>query len=229
MSTYLLVLVSSVFLPILFSFHKRIQFHKKASHVFKSIFLCSIVFIVWDVIYTEMGVWGFSSKHHLDVLLAGLPLEEILFFYAIPFCCLFSYFVFKNNISIKPLEIPAKVYMLLAFGFLLLSYLFIDKAYTLSVCIFTAAILFILAYKPQPWFSVFLFSFILISLGPFLLVNGVLTGLLDSVSPPVWYNDSENLGIRVLTIPIEDFLYSFSLLFSCTYIFEFLERKSSND
>ena len=229
MSTYLFVLVSSVFLPILFSFHKRIQFHKKASHVFKSIFLCSIIFIVWDVIYTEMGVWGFSPKHHLDVLFAGLPLEEILFFYAIPFCCLFSYFVFKNNISIKPLEISVKIYFVLGIGFLLLSYLFIDKAYTLSVCIFSAAILFILAYKPQPWFSVFLFSFILISLGPFLLVNGILTGLLDSVSPPVWYNDSQNIGIRVLTIPIEDFLYSFSLLFSCTYIFEFLERKSSND
>ena len=228
MSTYLLVLASSVFLPILFSFHKRIQFHKKATHVFKSIFLCSTVFIVWDVIYTEMGVWGFSPKHHLDVLFAGLPLEEILFFYAIPFCCLFSYFVFKNNTSIKPLEISAKIYWVLGIGFLLLSYLFIDKAYTLSVCIFMAAILFILAYKPQPWFSVFLFSFILISLGPFLLVNGVLTGLLDPVSPPVWYNDAENLGIRLMTIPIEDFFYSFSLLFSCTYIFEFLERKSSN-
>lgn len=228
MSTYLLVLVSSIFLPFLFSFHKRIQFHKKRSHVFKSIFLCSIIFIVWDVIYTDMGVWGFSPKHHLNVLFAGLPLEEILFFYAIPFCCLFSYFVFKNNTSIKPLEISKKIYMVFGFGFLLLSYLFIDKAYTLSVCVFMAAIFFILSYKPQPWFSVFLFSFILISLGPFLLVNGVLTGLLDSVSPPVWYNDSENLGIRLMTIPVEDFFYSFSLLFSCTYIFEFLERKSSN-
>jgi len=77
--------------------------------------------------------------------------------------------------------------------------------------------------------SVFLYSFILISLGPFLLVNGVLTGLLDSVSPPVWYNDSENLGLRLMTMPEEDFFYSFSLLFSCTYIFEFLETKSSND
>ena len=76
-----------------------------------------------------------------------------------------------------------------------------------------AAILFILAYKPQPWFTVFLYSFILISLGPFLLVNGILTGLLDSVSPPVWYNDSENIGIRLMTIPVEDFFYSFSLLF----------------
>ena len=50
--------------------------------------------------------------------------------------------------------------------------------------------------------SVFLLSFIPIYLGPFLLVNGVLTGLLDSVSLPVWYNDSENLGIRLMTIPV---------------------------
>ena len=57
--------------------------------------------------------------------------------------------------------------MVFGFGFLLLSYLFLDKAYTLSVSIFMAAILFILAYKPQPWFTVFLYSFILISLGPF--------------------------------------------------------------
>ena len=62
--------------------------------------------------------------------------------------------------------------------------------------------------------SVFLYSFILISLGPFLLVNGVLTGLLDSVSPPVWYNDSENLGLRLMTIPVEEF----SIVFHCYFL-----------
>jgi len=28
----------------------------------------------------------------------------------------------------------------------------------------------------------------------------------------VWYNNSENLGIRFFTIPIEDFGYAFSLI-----------------
>ena len=156
-----------------------------------------------------MGVLGFSPKHHVDALFAGLPLEEILFFYVIPFCSLFSYFVLKNSISIKPLKISVKIYMIVGFAFLMLSYLFVDKAYTLSVCIFMAIILFTLAYNPQQWFSIFILSFILISLGPFLLVNGVLTGMLDSVSPPVWYNEAENLGIRIMTIPIEDFFTAF--------------------
>ena len=42
---------------------------------------------------------------------------------------------------------------------------------------------------------------------PFLIFNGLLTGI-----PIVVYNDAENWGIRVYTIPLEDFFYSLSLL-----------------
>ena len=48
---------------------------------------------------------------------------------------------------------------------------------------------------------------------PFLIVNGALTGLfLNQVV--VWYNPLENLGIRILTIPIEDFFYAHLMISS---------------
>jgi lycopene cyclase domain-containing protein len=56
----------------------------------------------------------------------------------------------------------------------------------------------------------FFVTFILILI-PFVAVNGILTGSLIQ-EEVVWYNNNENLGIRFLTIPIEDFGYGFSLI-----------------
>ena len=57
-------------------------------------------------------------------------------------------------------------------------------------------------------FAWYAFIFILI---PFFIVNGILTGSgIDE--QVVWYNNNENLGIRFLTIPVEDFGYAFSLI-----------------
>ena len=59
-------------------------------------------------------------------------------------------------------------------------------------------------------YGYFLISYLL-TLIPFFIVNGILTdGDFDFVSetnPIVWYNDTENLSIRIITIPIEDFFY----------------------
>ena len=68
-----------------------------------------------------------------------------------------------------------------------------------------------LIYKPVILQS-FLISYLFIII-PFLIINGILTGslIIDQV---VWYNNMENLGLRIGTIPIEDFFYGFTLLLS---------------
>ena len=55
---------------------------------------------------------------------------------------------------------------------------------------------------------------------PFFIVNGLLTSL-----PVVMYNDSENLGIRITTIPIDDTIYSFLLLLMTISLMEFFRKK----
>jgi len=51
----------------------------------------------------------------------------------------------------------------------------------------------------------------LIILIPFFMVNTLLTGTFIP-GEVVWYNNSEILGIRLLTVPIEDIGYTFSLI-----------------
>ena len=59
-------------------------------------------------------------------------------------------------------------------------------------------------------------SFI-IDLYSFLFVNSALTGSY-SEKPVVFYDDAENLGIRVGTMPLED---SFIVFLCCTVVFYF--------
>jgi lycopene cyclase domain-containing protein len=65
----------------------------------------------------------------------------------------------------------------------------------------------------------------LISMIPFFIVNGVLTGTgLDA--PIVWYNDLENTGIRYFTIPMEDVVYGWTLIALIIAVFQFYLEKS---
>lgn len=54
----------------------------------------------------------------------------------------------------------------------------------------------------------------------FLLCDGILTAV-----PVVIYNPSEMLGIRLFSIPVEDFVYGFALVTSTISIYEFMNRK----
>ncbi|RZV65666.1 MAG: lycopene cyclase domain-containing protein, partial [Flavobacteriaceae bacterium] len=66
----------------------------------------------------------------------------------------------------------------------------------------------------------------LVMLIPFFIVNGILTGsfIEDQV---VWYSDSEIIGIRLFTIPIEDTVYAFTMILTNLVLVEYLQKKFS--
>ena len=70
--------------------------------------IAAAIFIIWDHIFTVMGVWGFNAQHLSGFHVLSLPIEEVLFFICIPFSCLFIYEVilyFFKDLFIEKLSI----------------------------------------------------------------------------------------------------------------------------
>jgi lycopene cyclase domain-containing protein len=84
-------------------------------------------------------------------------------------------------------------------------------------------IILLLAYRYNPGLLSSFYLTFLVMLIPFFIVNGILTGT-GIENEVVWYNNDENLGIRMLTIPIEDSVFAFSLILLNLLLFKKLKQ-----
>lgn len=221
---YLYILIGSLVVPLLFTLF-FIDFIKNWKHFLFSTSIIAFVFLIWDAVFTNIGVWGFEEKYCTGLYLLKMPIEEWLFFFIIPFCSLFTHFAFFYKFP--KLRIKKDITILITFFLILITTVLIltnfDKAYTLvnySVLIITLILGMLFNVSLLQKFYV---SFLLILI-PFFAVNGMLTGAITEV-PVVWYDDLENLGFRLGTIPVEDIGYAFSMLFGNLLLFEFLNKK----
>lgn len=220
---YLLAMLFSILGPLALSFDQKVNFKQHFGNLIKSIPLVAVCFIVGDVWYTHLGVWGFNANYHLPYKIFNLPVEEISFFLVVPYACIFIYECLRGYFKI---DLGSKQYGLIVFliALLLVGWIVtLGKLYT-SVTLFgSMAILGWLFWK-RPSFTDYLLVTYLVSIIPFMLVNGFLTGCCTP-EPIVWYNDMENSGIRMTSIPIEDFSYSFNLISLNILVFEFFKSK----
>ena len=99
----------------------------------------------------------------------------------------------------------------------------LDRIYTAaSFGLFALLMIFQIFYQWE-YARKFYISFVLIYV-PFFFVNSALTGSY-SENPVVFYDNNENLGIRVGTMPLEDSFYCFSMLYGSVLLFEYFRRK----
>jgi lycopene cyclase domain-containing protein len=219
MSAYLVLNILVIIIPLLLSFEKNIKFYKKFRELSISIITVGSIFILWDIFAVKRGDWYFNFKYINGIYLFGLPLEEILFFITIPYSSIFLYETLKFYLGkkIRNNEFHLnKIYpAIIVVGLLTLSFIFDTQYYTFTVLSFCAVFLLV---------STFLFNdlltskiywiFIAATYFPFFIVNYVLTSL-----PVVIYNPAAIWGVRFLTIPAEDFFYSYSLLSLYLFIY----------
>jgi lycopene cyclase domain-containing protein len=224
MSLYGWTILLSIAGPFALSFDKKVNFIRYWKALLISILCVGIPFLIWDELFTQLEVWGFNPKYLLGIYLGHLPVEEVLFFLIVPYCCVFIHEVLAAYFPNLYMESVSKIftYIFIATS-LFLVLLNPTNLYTLSACSLSLLYTLFAFIRRIKWFSSFVFTY-LVCLIPFLIVNGVLTGSITD-EPIVWYSENHIVGFRILTIPFEDLFYNYSLLFPIIWIFENLKVK----
>lgn len=217
---YLAVNIGCIIFPLMLSFERRIRFIGNTKAILTGMALMMSVFIPWDIAFTHFGIWGFNDTYILGKRIIGLPLEELMFFMCIPFACIFTYecvrYFRPKPPSHRFTSFTASALILIC---AILFFAFLNHWYTALTCALCATLLALHLWRwKSPWLGWILIAWFILLI-PFYLSNGILTGLhfwkypFLNFSPEmiedqiVWYNNAHNLGLRIWSVPADDFFY----------------------
>lgn len=224
-AAYLLIDAASLAFPLAFSRSVRFGFGRAWPWAWAAVAIAAVPFGLWDVAFARAGVWNFNPLYVLGPAAAGLPLEEWLFFMAIPFACLFIYRQFAGapgaagSVRARPGLLFSAFFACVAAGGAAFALLHSARLYTASVGWAAALTAAALAWGRPRYARPFLWA-LGVQYLPFLLVNGLLTAL-----PVVRYRADAILGPRIGSIPVEDAAYAFVMFVLPVAIYETLTAR----
>ncbi|HRI00641.1 MAG TPA: lycopene cyclase domain-containing protein [Saprospiraceae bacterium] len=191
-----------------------------------SVITAAFCFIIWDYAFTEVGIWGFNPKYVSGFSIGGFPIEEIIWFLVVPYASLYIFHLvdrFGSNLREKRssnLLIVVVIVVLTLFYFK-----FDDKLYSCFTSGVGIALCCLAMIRKTSKHEVLIVSFPIIII-PMILVDGLLTGMFTS-QPLVAYNPQEFSQIRLISIPVEDFIFGWDYLLSIILIKDIVSNSKS--
>jgi lycopene cyclase domain-containing protein len=229
MSLYLIVLILVMAGPFALSFEKNLKLYKRWKYLLPAICVTMILFISWDIVFTHIGCWVFNPKYISGIYFFKLPLEEYLFFIAIPYACTFTYYAIKfhfpqyntGKMGTMIISIVLIIFSLIA------AFFYAHHLYTF-VSLIVLAFFLLASYLFAREVLKYYYAIFPVLVIPLLIVNGILTG--TGIDQEVFsYHPMAIMGIKLLTVPLEDFFFGFSLILMTIGLTEVLERKHATE
>ena len=231
LQNYLTLDLLILIFPLIFSFKWVFAYYKYYKPLFASILIVGGGYILWDILVTARGDWWFNHEYLVDFGfdLAGIPIEEALFFVVVPYSCIFIY---ENlNYFFKDKEIVFNKWIYYAMSILLIigAIIFYHQEYTVLALLSVSFFFFVAA----TWFPDLLKSrnywfYILLSFVAFIIFNYLLTSIPIVLYNPtaIWGGTVDQIWIgRFITIPFEDFFYNFSMLSFYLIVYRYFKMK----
>lgn len=90
---------------LLLAHWQHLSFSSKLKPLLKALFATALIFVLWDMWAVFQGHWSFNPNFTLGFFIINQPLEEILFFFVIPFFYIVVWEILKKK-SIHPRSSP---------------------------------------------------------------------------------------------------------------------------
>ena len=180
-------------------------------------------FVLWDIAVTGI-FWTFNSAFTLGPRIGGVPLEEVLFFFTVPFGCLvlWANWARVHDTKNEHTLVPA-VLLLLSVPITIWS-VWVGWYYTGIVsAVFVVVVIIDYVCKIRLWWRSAFHSFSLVVILLTFVFNLYLTA-----RPVVLYNAAMKSNLTILTIPAEDFVYGLVLISCVIILYELIERFKFN-
>jgi len=222
--TYLMIDLLSVLVPLAASFHPAIGVYRRWGALLPAIICTAFFYVIWDAWFIHLGVWGFNRRYITGYYIGNLPVEEVLFFFCIPYACVFTFDSFSALFAHERFTSRLKtVNYCLSAVFMSIALLYHTKHYTAAAFGLPALLILFTNFFKTTWLLRFYLVYAILLI-PFLIVNGLLTGT-GLAAPVVWYNPNDILGPRILSIPVEDVFYGMGLVLLNVWLYQVLLQR----
>jgi lycopene cyclase domain-containing protein len=220
--TYLFLLLIFTVIPIIIGRKNLVSFSGKLKFIFPGIAFGTLIFSIWDIRFTQLGIWTFNPDYIVGLEIFTLPVEEYLFFVIVPLSGVFIYEFLKVKLSRfeKPnLFLSVSLILLIFLG--ITAFLSREKLYPFFT-FFLLTIYFgytIFRNKFKTHYTKFYLTYFIMVV-PYLLFSGLLNTI-----PVKSYDLLHQLNISFFYSPIENLGYLFLLLLMNIAIFENLQTR----
>ncbi|MGD9899331.1 MAG: lycopene cyclase domain-containing protein [Calditrichaceae bacterium] len=201
--------------PVVLSFDRKVNFYGLWLKAFTASAITLVPFLLWDMMVAGKH-WWFNDAYITGFRIAGLPVEELMFFITVPFACIFVWEVLGAYYKEYRMEKAVILRKILYFSIIPAAVFLINgKIYTalvLSALSLTALLDRILDTgiftRSRTYLELMLVTILI------LVFNGYLTA-----RPIVLYDSAYHLNFRIMTIPVEDFFYGYAHIFSSVIVY----------
>lgn len=220
--TYLLLLLVYLIIPVILSTQKKVRFVFRLRYLLPASIFAGAIFVMWDMRFTELGIWSFNPDYITGIELVKVPIEEWLSFLIIPLSAVYIYEWLK--IKLEHFENPnvfLGVSLIILVATAILAYVFRKNMFSFFTFFLTAIYLAYTVFRNRfkKHYTKFYLAFA-ITLVPFIVVS-----VLQNAMPVVIYNTEHVIGVALFGVPIEKMAYLFMLMLINITIYEYLNER----